>query len=258
MTKLGAILGAGIVDAGGRNVTISLVSPSGHKKMAAIVGMAMFTQFWYWYPLVHFISLAFTPTAVIGLNRNLQVPEPFSFISHARPALFAYPPPIELKKAEAAKTVKQATLSVTAKAKAKARKKEGGGGAASGADATAMDVDDEKKEGDAPAVVPTEEEKKAAEAKKAAEEKKAIDDTKTSETLSNPARVTAAQFRVLSAPSGQRYRPVKEILAGCVMLADTQPNEPQVLVASKRVSTALPGEALDEPEPPAPFEYTGN
>lgn len=48
MTKLGAILAAGIVDAGGRNVTISLVSPAGHKKMAAIVGMAVFTQFWFW------------------------------------------------------------------------------------------------------------------------------------------------------------------------------------------------------------------
>ena len=146
MTKLGAILAAGILDAGGRNVTISLMSPAGHKKMAAIVGLSMFPQFWYWYPLVHFISLAFSPTAVIGLNRNLQVPEPFHFVSSARPSLFAYPPPIELKKAEEKKVTKHATLSVTAKAKAKLAKKNAAGGAAAGGDAMEVDATEEKKD----------------------------------------------------------------------------------------------------------------
>ncbi len=41
--------------------------------MSAIVGLAVFTQFWYWYPLIHFVSLAFTPTAIIGLNKDLKV-----------------------------------------------------------------------------------------------------------------------------------------------------------------------------------------
>lgn len=41
--------------------------------MNAIVGLAVFTQFWYWYPLTYFVSLAFTPTAFIGLNKNLRV-----------------------------------------------------------------------------------------------------------------------------------------------------------------------------------------
>jgi len=100
MTKFGAILAAGILDAGGRNVTISLLSTSGHKKMAAIVGMAMFPQFWFWYPYVHFISLSFTPTAVIALNKDVKIPKQFEFISRARPSQFAYPPPIELKKVE--------------------------------------------------------------------------------------------------------------------------------------------------------------
>lgn len=242
MTKVGAILAAGIIDAGGRNVTISLMSPSGHKKMAAIVGMAMFPQFWYWYPLSHFVSLAFTPTAVIGLNRNLQIPEPFEFVSNAPPSLFAYPPPIELKKAEEKKAVKHATLSVTAKAKAKAKKKE--------AEGDAMEVDSEEKKEDLTSP-------KAGEEKKAEDEKKKVDEPK-SETLHNPARVTAGQFKLLSASKSQRYRPVKEILAGCVMLTDSAPSEPEKLVSSKSVSTALPGDALNEPEPPKPFEYLGN
>jgi hypothetical protein len=31
------------------------------------VGMMMWTQYWYWYPLLHFLSLSFQPTAIIGL-----------------------------------------------------------------------------------------------------------------------------------------------------------------------------------------------
>jgi hypothetical protein len=33
------------------------------------VGVLMFLQFWYWYPLSHFLSLAFSPTMLIGLNK---------------------------------------------------------------------------------------------------------------------------------------------------------------------------------------------
>ena len=76
--------------------------------------------------------------------------------------------------------------------------------------------------------------------------------------LHNPARVTAGQVRVLSAPRDQRYRPVKEILAGCVMLTDSTPGVDEKLVANKAVAVALPGEALDEPEPPKPFQYLGD
>jgi 26S proteasome regulatory subunit N2 len=75
LAVFGAVLAQGILDAGGRNVTISLKgsSDSSSGNMLAIVGMALFTQFWYWYPLTHFLSLAFTPTAVIGLNKSLEV-----------------------------------------------------------------------------------------------------------------------------------------------------------------------------------------
>lgn len=73
MAKFGAALSQGIIDAGGRNVTISMQNKSGSSNMPAIVGMALFSQFWYWFPLAHSLSLAFTPTAIIGVNKDLQV-----------------------------------------------------------------------------------------------------------------------------------------------------------------------------------------
>ena len=39
MAKLGAILAQGIIDAGGRNMTVSLQSRTGHTNMMAVVGM---------------------------------------------------------------------------------------------------------------------------------------------------------------------------------------------------------------------------
>jgi 26S proteasome regulatory subunit N2 len=73
MARFGAVLGQGLIDAGGRNVTISLQSRAGSRNTSAIVGMVLFCQFWYWYPLAHCASLAFEPTGIIGLDENLKV-----------------------------------------------------------------------------------------------------------------------------------------------------------------------------------------
>jgi len=263
MTKFGAVLGAGIIDAGGRNVTISLLSPQGHKKMAAIVGMALFPQFWYWYPLVHFISLSLTPTAVIGLNRNLKIPEDFTFVSNAPPSAFAYPPVVELKKEEKKKKVPTAQLSVSLKSRARAKKKAGDnsdpseGPSLSRADSTAssisgMDVDPEKDKKDASKETPKEGETPAAPA--APEEKK--DEPKT-QTLKNPARVTRQQQSLVTFPADQRYLPVKKTLAGIVLLQDTRPDQPETLLVQSAPKVAIPGVSEDEPAPPQPFEFRG-
>ena len=73
LTKFGAILAQGIINAGGCNVTISLQSRTGHMNMKTAVGLLVFSQFWFWYPLCHFLSLAFTPTELITLNADLKV-----------------------------------------------------------------------------------------------------------------------------------------------------------------------------------------
>ena len=73
LAKFGAIYAQGIVESGGRNVAISLVNESGHINMPAVVGMLVFSQFWFWFPFGHFITLALTPTAIICLNTALKV-----------------------------------------------------------------------------------------------------------------------------------------------------------------------------------------
>src|ERR1700719_1936217 len=73
IARFGAAIGQGFIDAGGRNVTISLQSRAGSRNTSAIVGMALFCQFWYWFPLAHCACLAFEPTGIIGLNGDLKV-----------------------------------------------------------------------------------------------------------------------------------------------------------------------------------------
>lgn len=159
--------------------------------MPAIVGVALFTQFWYWFPASHFLSLAFTPTAIIGVNADLNLPE-IEFTSNARPSLFAYIPPTKPPAAVTVEKVATAVLSTTAKAQAKAKK-------AKSAESDAMD-EDEKPE------VKTEEAKED-EAKAAAKPKKEAQ----SEKLGNLARVVPAQLKYISFDKDARYVPVKKV-----------------------------------------------
>ena len=76
---------------GGRNTTVSLQSRAGQNHMPTIVGLFVFSQFWYWFPLSHFLSLSFTPTCIIGLNSNLKVSVDFNylcFLSHFWPTIY--------------------------------------------------------------------------------------------------------------------------------------------------------------------------
>merc|ERR1711988_149778 len=80
------------------------------------VGMLIFTQYWYWFPLAHFLSLAFTPSCVIGLNENLDMPV-MGIKSNAKPSTYGYPPNLEEKKKEDKEKVSTAVLSITNKQK---------------------------------------------------------------------------------------------------------------------------------------------
>lgn len=61
MARVGAIIGLGLLDAGGRNVTTSFFSHRGLLRREAVVGFLLFSQYWYWYPLLLTVSLTMTP-----------------------------------------------------------------------------------------------------------------------------------------------------------------------------------------------------
>lgn len=264
MSKMGAILASGILDAGGRNVTIRLLSKSKHDKVTAVVGLAIFTQFWYWYPLIYFISLAFSPTAFVGLNYDLKVPK-FEFLSHAKPSLFEYPKPTSVPTTTSAVKLPTAVLSTSAKAKARAKKeteqkeKAVGVEPSASTSATGKAKLSVEKEGDSmPVDNPPE--------KKAEPEP-------SFETLTNPARVVPAQEKFIKFLEGSRYLPVKPAASGFVLLKDLRPEEPEVLSLTDAPASAATNSAAgstapaqqgtaaamavdEEPQPPQPFEYT--
>lgn len=172
--------------------------------------MALFTQFWYWYPLTHFLSLAFTPTGILGLNKDLEVPK-FQFLSNARPSLFAYPPATKPPTTEVIKKVATAVLSTTAKSKARAKKAKG---------ETDMDVDGSEQQAAEEVSVDKDKQKKAPKKKE-----------ESFELLENFARVVPAQSSFIEFTKDCRYVPVKNgVPSGILILKDLKPNEPEELI----------------------------
>lgn len=202
MSKFGATIGQGVIDAGGRNVTISLSTRSGLPNMSAIVGAVMFSQFWYWFPLTLFLSLSFTPTAYIGLNVDLKVPD-MEIVSNAKPSMYAYPSPTKPPTVEKVEKVATAVLSTTAKAKQRAKKSEKEKG-------DAMDTDDKKAE-HAEAEDKMDEDKKEGEAGKEGEEAAKKEPEPNFEDLPNVSRLLKQQLDKVSFKSDSRYVPVKKV-----------------------------------------------
>lgn len=267
MAKFGCAVALGIIDAGGRNCTISLQTQTGNLNMPGIVGAAVFTQYWYWFPLAHFLSLSFTPTALIGVDQKLEVPV-FKFHSNTRPSLFDYPPEQQVKAEEAPEKVKTAVLSTTAQAKRRAQRRE------KQQRRESMDIDQtpttpkvstqlpEKMETDEKA-----EEAKEAEKEGAAEQKKKAEKEKVGYELENMSRVLPAQLKYLSFPD-PRYEPVKRVsvhrapsssegswltarqpTGGVVVVLDKKPEEPRETIelrASKEVKQAAAPETLQD------------
>jgi 26S proteasome regulatory subunit N2 len=248
LTKMGAILSTGILDAGGRNCSLGLGSRNGFTKMSSAVGLALWLQHWHWYPMMHMFSLALTPTYTVGLNKDFKFPKGFEIQCNSKPSVFSYPKKLEEKKIEKKIRVETVALSTTAKEKARlARKraKEGGGSAMDvdkeevKASETKTDVDgmDVDKEGEEPEKKP----------------KKKREPEPTSFRVGNPARITTSQSQVCAFDLSQRYRPIRpdEKPFGVIILTDSSPGEEEDLGAVKAPSLEPEGELA----PPEPFVW---
>ncbi|GAA5934841.1 proteasome regulatory particle base subunit RPN2 [Sporobolomyces koalae] len=265
MAKFGAALSQGIIDAGGRNVTISMQNKSGSGNMPAIVGMALFQQFWYWFPLAHCLSLAFTPTAIIGINKDLAIPK-FQFVCNAKPSLHAYTPATKPPTKETVEKVKTAVLSTTAKATARQKAKE----AENKADDVTMETDESKH------VAPTEDAEMKDDAETAAtttgDEPSTSTSSKPTKTrkapepssynVENLSRVTPSQLASIALLPDSRYVPVRAFPSasdsnrtstsggGILLVRDSKPEQPQELVELEVLKQ------LETPAAPAPGATT--
>ncbi|XP_012539025.1 26S proteasome non-ATPase regulatory subunit 1 [Monomorium pharaonis] len=269
MAKFGAILAQGIIDAGGRNVTVSLQSRTGHTNMLAVVGALVFTQYWYWFPLAHCLALAFTPTCLIALNAQLKMPK-LEMKSNARPSIYAYPAPLEEKKREEREKVTTAVLSIAARARRReTERKARDSHEKMEVDppsetkelhevkeaASSKEKDDKKKD--------EKETKETKETKEKPEKKVVKDDEKEKkepepsfEILQNPARVLRQQLKVIQLAEGSHYTSVKDIqIGGIVMVKHMQTDTEEELVEPVAAFGPKPEEEK-EAEPPEPFEYT--
>ncbi|KAI0179075.1 26S proteasome regulatory complex, non-ATPase subcomplex, Rpn2/Psmd1 subunit [Hypoxylon sp. FL1284] len=254
MTKFGAALALGIIDAGGRNCTIGLQTQTGNLNMAGIVGMALFTQYWYWFPFTHFLSLAFSPTSIIALDHDLDILD-VKFHCATKPSLFDYPPEQEVKAEEGPTMIATAILSTTAQAKRRAQKKEkaqrgesmdidstttptiskpAGGGDKMDVDAKAKSTEDDKVKKESGTPTPGEKESSTP----PADTKKKSEKEKPGYEIENMSRVLPGQLKYISLAKG-RYWPVKLVrpgplpTGGPILLHDMQPEKEKVLIEEK-------------------------
>ncbi|KAI0810102.1 armadillo-type protein [Xylaria sp. FL0064] len=257
MTKFGAALALGIIDAGGRNCTIGLQTQTGNLNMAGIVGMAVFTQYWYWFPFTHFLSLAFSPTSIIALDHDLDILD-VKFHCATKPSLFDYPPEQEVKAEEGPALIATAILSTTAQAKRRAQKKEKADKAqhqksmdvdptvtptAAGGDK--MDIDDNAKPSDESKDKKEEQTSTQGEKEASAtsDARKKLEKEKPGYEIENMSRVLPGQLKFISLAKG-RYWPVKLVrpgplpTGGPILLHDRQPEKEKSLIEEKMKKVA--------------------
>jgi len=261
MCRFGAVLAHGIIDLGGRNASVSIFTKGGSLRMGAAVGFCLFSQMWYWYPLMHMISLAVHPTALIGLNGDLKMPKEFAVKSKTKPSVFAYPPEHKVEQKADKSRLVSAVLSAAKGRKSKEEEEK---------EAKDIEMANEQAEKDKEAQEPNE------------------------TVLYNPCRVVPAQERHIQfysvgesfakkdpATDGEfvnaRYTPIIPggRASGFVVLQDTRKGEPEDILEFSTVpetvektettdagvghiqpSTSVPA-AEEEAPPPEAFEWEG-
>lgn len=120
LVKFGAVISQGFLDAGGRNGVFTLRKGIVDKK--PIAGMALFLQFWYWYPLSLMASLSLAPTAFIAVEFHADSSYRLPLIEGRMdcvPSLTAFPAPLKATESIATTKVLASAVLSTSKRRGK-------------------------------------------------------------------------------------------------------------------------------------------
>ena len=270
LSRMGSIISNGIINAAGRNATICLTTRDGNIRQNAITGLVLFMQHWYWYPMLNFVTLAMTPTAMIAVNKDLKVPKSFQVKLNAKPSLFKYPEFLKKEENKEKTKVETAVLSTTAKVKARVdrKKKDGGDIEMSGSEISKQPstlTDKDAKVGEETKMEVDEEGKK----KEGEEEKKEVEEP-TEAILKNPSRVVKEQEKSMQYQKDEtsRYYPILDTrFSGFVVLQDLEPSaqpsgdgaaaqeEEQFYDDEERDLSAPNPDLVSDLDIPKPFEF---
>ena len=226
LIKFGAMISKGLMNLGGKNCVINLVSNTGENKMKSIIGMCLFTQYYYWFPMIHMLNLAVCPTFLFNLDDKLKVPINYKMLSKAKPSVFGYPKEEEKDKKKKEEKVESAVLSTHTRNKAKAKKT----GTLSMIDVKSGNLGGktssiELKPAPSEKLPPSDKEEKKDENK---EEEIKIDTSKVEpeeEELVNPIRILPLQKKVISELSNSDFEPITHgRYSGFLMLRRKNPD----------------------------------
>lgn len=166
--------------------------------------MALFTQYWYWFPMVHFVNLGIHPCLMIGIDSNLKIVKNFNVLSKSKPSLFAYPKEVKLQEKSTETKIQANVLSTFNRVKAKTGglKKETSV-MMQGEDKKEEDKKDEKKE------------------EKNDEKKEEVEPNE--EVLQNPCRIIPRQYKyITSMTNNNDFTPiVQKRYTGFILLKKT-------------------------------------
>ncbi|OLY80768.1 26S proteasome non-ATPase regulatory subunit 1-like protein [Smittium mucronatum] len=274
LSKVGAVMGQGIIDAGGRNATIKLISKSsGMLNVEAFVGMFLTTQFWSWLPLSHMLSLSFAPTGLIAITKDLKVPK-LNVSCNGKPSLYSYPAEAKDAVIETYEHEAPVALSFSSKAKGKIGNTSNDsakkiGQSSEDSQQESMDIDEIPESKNSSMELNESPASSKMQGSPASKQKK----TKTANSdvfsVANFSRVLPWQEQYITWPLDSRFVPVlhtsasagiegimKTTNSGFIVVVDKSPELEIEVVSSAIPSVEGAGESAEnELEVPEPFQY---
>ena len=229
LIKFGAMISKGLLNLGGKNCTINLVSNTGENKMKSIIGMCLFTQYYYWFPMIHMLNLSVSPTILFNLDDQLKVPINYKLLSKAKPSVYAYTKEEEKDQKKKEVKTETAVLSTHTRNKAKAKKT----GTLSNMDIKSGNLTEKnsielKPSPSGPIPTSDKEEKKDEKKDEKKEEEIKIDTSKVEpeeEEIANPMRILPLQRKVISELPNSDFEPITHgRYSGFLMLRRKRPD----------------------------------